>query len=105
MKSLKKITKQLNQPKRLEDKSPVTPSRSKDSKNSFSVSKHEKKNRTHTKNDTAKKQTEYKQIKDNKTSPHFKVIPNGKNKKANDMLKSRQRELKKSRNKDIVDET
>lgn len=56
MKSLKKITKELNQPKKYEEKSLATPNKSKDSKNSFSISKHDKKDRTHSKN---KKHTEY----------------------------------------------
>lgn len=50
MKSLKKITKELTDPKRFEGKEQKLTNKSKDSKTSFSITKYEKKDRTVSKN-------------------------------------------------------
>lgn len=102
MRSLKRITKELNEPnKKYEEKEVKTPAnKSKESKTSFSISKHDKKDRTASKNDSFKKSPDY--VREKNMMGH-KGIPKVKSKKGTEMLRSRQKEEKKSRPKQVVD--
>jgi predicted ATP-dependent endonuclease of OLD family len=106
MKSLKKITKELTDTvKKYEQKELKTSkNKSRDSKASFSISKHDKKERTMSRTNVDKKSIDYRVSESRERPLGFqKAIPKVKSKKSNEMMKSRQREEKKSKSKQYVD--
>lgn len=81
MRSLKKITKELTEPnKKYEEKDMKLVNKSKQNKTSFSISKYDKKERNQSKNDTLKKPSASKDIKD-KPNLNQKLIHKVKSKK------------------------
>lgn len=103
---MKKITKELTEPaKKFEENQLKVMNKSRENKTSFSISKKE---RTLSKNETLKKSPNYKEKdgkeKQEKQAGNVKGTPKVKSKKSpNEMVKSRNREEKRSRSKQIID--